>query len=122
VEDVGTEAVAGREDVLIVRLFGGFGPGWRGRGFAFGIHECGNWCSVSEGRERLVEGKVHALRGVEDEADEAGGWLPAISSSVIASCDVSSTISEVRTGPQAIERNGTIGVSIFGLGGGRREE
>lgn len=33
---------------------------------------------------------VNALR--DDEADEAGGAVPAISSSVIASCDVSCTI------------------------------
>jgi hypothetical protein len=93
VEDVGTKAVAGGEDVLIVGLLGGRGRRWRGRGFLSGIHECGNWCSVSEGRERVEEGELHALRGVGGESDEAGGGLPAISSSVMASCDNSSPIS-----------------------------
>jgi hypothetical protein len=41
----------------------------------------------------VVEGELHALRGVEGEADEAGGWLLLISSSVMASCDDSSPIS-----------------------------
>jgi hypothetical protein len=66
------------------------------RGFAFWIHERGDWQNVSEVKEGVVEEKIHALRDVEVEA-EGGGGLPVISSSVMAFRDDSSPIFEVRT-------------------------
>ena len=47
---------------------------------------------VSRAKEELEEGELHALR--DGEADEAGGAVPAISSSVMASCEASPAIVE----------------------------
>ena len=85
--EVGSEAVASIEDAIsVMGLLRRRGR--RGRSFPFRAHQCCD-CVILACIYLVVWEDLHALRG---EADEAGWAVPAISSSVMASCVVSSAI------------------------------